>query len=225
MILVVVLLFGRGKISDLMGDVAKGIKSFKKGLADETDARATTSEVARAAAAEDAQVGREGQELIWAAAARTDRAREPSMFDFGIGYTELMVIALVAIIVIGPKDLPKVLRAFGRTMTARCAAWRASSRVISMQAMRETGIDEVKKDTDRIRCKNLDRRHNPICGGQDLPTELKKQDDDFKKYFGELRSQPSLRRRAGCRTGEAADARPNRKVPDNDLDKYFAEAR
>ena len=35
---VVVLLFGRGKISDLMGDVAKGIKSFKKGMADDDDA-------------------------------------------------------------------------------------------------------------------------------------------------------------------------------------------
>jgi len=34
-VLVIVLLFGRGKISDLMGDVAKGIKSFKKGLAEE----------------------------------------------------------------------------------------------------------------------------------------------------------------------------------------------
>ena len=33
-ILVVMLLFGRGKISDLMGDMAKGINSFKKGLAD-----------------------------------------------------------------------------------------------------------------------------------------------------------------------------------------------
>ncbi len=32
---VVVLLFGRGKISDLMGDVAKGITSFKKGLKEE----------------------------------------------------------------------------------------------------------------------------------------------------------------------------------------------
>lgn len=30
--IIVVLLFGRGKISELMGDVAKGIKSFKKGL-------------------------------------------------------------------------------------------------------------------------------------------------------------------------------------------------
>lgn len=33
----VVLLFGRGKISDLMGDVAKGIKSFKKGMSDNSD--------------------------------------------------------------------------------------------------------------------------------------------------------------------------------------------
>jgi sec-independent protein translocase protein TatA len=32
---VVVLLFGRGKISDLMGDVAKGIKSFKQGMAED----------------------------------------------------------------------------------------------------------------------------------------------------------------------------------------------
>ncbi len=31
-IVLVVLLFGRGKISSLMGDVAKGIKSFKKGM-------------------------------------------------------------------------------------------------------------------------------------------------------------------------------------------------
>jgi len=36
-ILVVVLLFGRNKISDLMGDVAKGVKSFKKGLSDDDE--------------------------------------------------------------------------------------------------------------------------------------------------------------------------------------------
>lgn len=34
---VVFLLFGRGRISDLMGDVAKGIKSFKKGLQDDEE--------------------------------------------------------------------------------------------------------------------------------------------------------------------------------------------
>ena len=35
---VIVLLFGRGKISDLMGDVAKGIKTFKKGMAEDDSA-------------------------------------------------------------------------------------------------------------------------------------------------------------------------------------------
>ncbi len=35
-VVLVVLLFGRGKISSLMGDVAKGIKSFKKGMKDPT---------------------------------------------------------------------------------------------------------------------------------------------------------------------------------------------
>ena len=35
--ILVVLLFGRGKISGLMGDVAKGIKSFKKGMAEDLE--------------------------------------------------------------------------------------------------------------------------------------------------------------------------------------------
>ena len=34
-LVVVLLLFGRGRIPDLMGDMAKGIKSFKKGMADD----------------------------------------------------------------------------------------------------------------------------------------------------------------------------------------------
>lgn len=41
---VVLLLFGRGKVSELMGDVAKGIKAFKKGMSDdETAAAAPTA--------------------------------------------------------------------------------------------------------------------------------------------------------------------------------------
>ncbi len=46
---IVMLLFGRGKVSDLMGDVAKGIKAFKKGMAeDETPAAHTPPPAARA---------------------------------------------------------------------------------------------------------------------------------------------------------------------------------
>jgi len=36
-VLLLVLLFGRGKISELMGDMAKGIKSFKRGMAEDQD--------------------------------------------------------------------------------------------------------------------------------------------------------------------------------------------
>jgi sec-independent protein translocase protein TatA len=36
----VMLLFGKGRFSDMMGDVAKGIKSFKKGMAEEDSAAA-----------------------------------------------------------------------------------------------------------------------------------------------------------------------------------------
>tara|TARA_B100000686_G_scaffold343131_1_gene423408 strand:- start:577 stop:783 length:207 start_codon:yes stop_codon:yes gene_type:complete len=42
-VVLVVLLFGRGKISDLMGDVAKGIKSFKKGMKDPTQDQTDSS--------------------------------------------------------------------------------------------------------------------------------------------------------------------------------------
>ena len=38
LLLIVVLLFGRGKISEIMGDVAKGIKSFKQGMAEDDKA-------------------------------------------------------------------------------------------------------------------------------------------------------------------------------------------
>lgn len=37
--LVVLVLFGRGRISEMMGDFGKGIKSFKQGMADETTDR------------------------------------------------------------------------------------------------------------------------------------------------------------------------------------------
>jgi sec-independent protein translocase protein TatA len=40
---IVLLLFGRGKISELMGDAAKGIKAFKKGMADDEPTAANTT--------------------------------------------------------------------------------------------------------------------------------------------------------------------------------------
>lgn len=46
-LVVVLLLFGRGKLSELMGDAAKGIKAFKKGMADDETEPAKPAEPTR----------------------------------------------------------------------------------------------------------------------------------------------------------------------------------
>ena len=52
-VVLVVLLFGRGKISSLMGDVAKGIKSFKKGMSDNPDQSTSASTSTSTSSSED----------------------------------------------------------------------------------------------------------------------------------------------------------------------------
>ena len=52
-VVLVVLLFGRGKISSLMGDVAKGIKSFKKGMSDNPDQSSSTTSTSEESSSED----------------------------------------------------------------------------------------------------------------------------------------------------------------------------
>ncbi|MFO1033155.1 MAG: Sec-independent protein translocase protein TatB [Hyphomicrobiales bacterium] len=72
------------------------------------------------------------------------------MFDFGVGYSELFVLALVAVIVIGPKDLPRVLRTFGQFMAkARGMAREFQTHVDA--AMKDAGVSELKKDIDAAR--------------------------------------------------------------------------
>ena len=101
------------------------------------------------------------------------------MFDFGVGYTEMFLIAVVAIIVIGPKDLPAVLRAFGKTM----AKMRGMAREFQGHldgAIREAGLDEVKKDLQSLKTIGNEPAHKSVA-----PVPAKKPDNDFSKYFGE----------------------------------------
>ena len=44
---IILLLFGKGRFSDMMGDVAKGLKSFKKGMSDDEEAAAKAEEQRR----------------------------------------------------------------------------------------------------------------------------------------------------------------------------------
>jgi sec-independent protein translocase protein TatA len=50
--LIVLVLFGRGRISEMMGDFGKGIKSFKRGIADDEPARLETAEAVAEPAAD-----------------------------------------------------------------------------------------------------------------------------------------------------------------------------
>jgi sec-independent protein translocase protein TatB len=128
------------------------------------------------------------------------------MFDFGIGYTELVVIAIVAIIVIGPKDLPRVLRALGRT-TAKMRGMAREFQGHLDAAMRETGFDEVKRDLQSI------KSANPLA---DVTKDIKKQDEDFKNYFKGLDAKT-----AEPEPAKAVEAKAEAPPADNDFDKYF----
>jgi sec-independent protein translocase protein TatB len=79
------------------------------------------------------------------------------MFD--IGWSELLVIAIVAIVVVGPKELPKLLRSIGHYAGK---LRRAASEFQHQfeEAMRESEVEEVKKAIESVRVEGtpLDRK-------------------------------------------------------------------
>jgi sec-independent protein translocase protein TatB len=90
---------------------------------------------------------------------------------FGIGWTELLVIAIVAIIVVGPKDLPRLMRSFGYY----AGKFRRMANEFKQQvdeAMREDELVEVRKAIEILR--NPSRTFDlnaPIDGNLMLPKQ------------------------------------------------------
>ena len=70
------------------------------------------------------------------------------MFD--IGWSELLVIAVVAIIVVGPKDLPRLMRTFGHYAGKLRRAASDFQRQFE-DAMREAELEEVRKAMQSVR--------------------------------------------------------------------------
>lgn len=64
-----------------------------------------------------------------------------------IGWTELVLIAVVTIIVIGPKDLPVVLRTMGR-MARRARVLMNEFKGSVDEMIRESELEDVRRDTD-----------------------------------------------------------------------------
>jgi sec-independent protein translocase protein TatB len=84
-----------------------------------------------------------------------------------IGWSELLVIAVVAIVVVGPKDLPPMLRALGRTVS-KMRKMAGEFQGQFNEALKEAELDDVKKSFDELRGLNpindLKDSLNPLSG-------------------------------------------------------------
>lgn len=90
-----------------------------------------------------------------------------------IGWTELLVIAVVLIVVVGPKDLPPMLRAFGK-MTGRLRKTAGEFRAQFDEALREAELDDVRKTISDV--KNL----NPASSLRDAINPLRQMGNEIK---------------------------------------------
>lgn len=102
--------------------------------------------------------------------------------DFG--WTELLVISIVLIVVIGPKDLPKVLRGFGRTMTS-VRQMAGDFRKQFDDALKEAELDEVRQLADDVRSldprKQIKEALDPLAeAGREIDADMKKAMGDTK---------------------------------------------
>ncbi len=73
------------------------------------------------------------------------------MFD--IGWTELLVIAVVAIVVVGPKDLPRLLRTLGRYL-GKLRQTANEFRAQIDEAMRESELEDLRKEVEELKSVN-----------------------------------------------------------------------
>ncbi|MBB5754590.1 Sec-independent protein translocase protein TatB [Prosthecomicrobium pneumaticum] len=69
---------------------------------------------------------------------------------FDIGWSEMLVIAVVAIVVVGPKDLPRMLRAFGNSV-GKMRRMAGEFQKQFNEALREAELEDVKKSIDEVR--------------------------------------------------------------------------
>ena len=91
------------------------------------------------------------------------------MFDFGLGAPEIMLVVVAAIIVVGPKDLPRLLRSIGQFVSKIKSMAREFQGHLE-DAARETGVDDIKDDLNKM-------------SDFDLDADFEDQANDLKKSF------------------------------------------
>lgn len=95
-----------------------------------------------------------------------------------IGWSELLVVAIILIVVVGPKDLPPMLRAFGK-MTSNLRRMAGEFRTQFDDALKEADLDDVRKTIADAKSLNpassLREALNPLRQvGEDIKADLRK---------------------------------------------------
>jgi sec-independent protein translocase protein TatB len=111
------------------------------------------------------------------------------MFD--IGWSELLVIAVVAIVVIGPKDLPRALRSVGQ-WTARIKRMAREFQGQFSEAIREAELDGIQRDLEEITKIDpvADLRAAAQKTGDDIQRDLDKTVPPREPYPWDVKSNP-----------------------------------
>jgi sec-independent protein translocase protein TatB len=111
-----------------------------------------------------------------------------------VGWSEILVIALILIIVVGPKELPGMLRTFGRFAT-RLRGMANEFKGQFDEALREAELDDVRKGISEVTKLNptnsLREAINPLRQlGQDIKSDLQKASDISLKPDAPMVAQP-----------------------------------
>lgn len=117
------------------------------------------------------------------------------MFD--IGWTELMVVAVVAILVVGPKDLPRMLRTFGQTvgkLRRMAGEFQSTFNDAIRDAEKQVDIDDMRDAVEK-------------AGNFDPLGDIKKSLDPMKNIGSEIKSaieKPTATAAEAAKTDTAA---------------------
>ncbi len=111
-----------------------------------------------------------------------------------IGWTELLVIAVILIVVVGPKDLPPMIRAFGK-MTSRLRRTAGEFRAQFDEALREAELDDLRKSVEDV------RSLNPTNALRDAINPLRQMGHEIKADLQQA-TTPDARAAAGIAPNE-----------------------